>query len=127
MDGRSMRCEEVRSLLPQYVGEGEDYPRAVQAHLATCTVCALEEARYKGLLAAVRELRDEGEVPVGFADRALETLRREIAWRRRVRRVRNDPRARAAAVGLGGAVVGAAAIAYLLRRGVRRRAGLRAA
>lgn len=122
MDVRSMRCEEARSLLPEYVGEDEAYPRPLQAHLTTCTACALEDSRYTGLLQMVRGQRDPGELtPAGFAERTLERLERELAWRIRVRRLAHDPRARAAAVGLGGAVVGAAAIALILRRNARRR------
>ena len=122
MDVRSMRCEEVRALLPEYVGEDEVYPRPIQAHLATCTACALEESRYAGLLQTVRGLRDHGELtPAGFAERALQRLDRELAWRRRVRRLTRDPRARVAAVGIGGVVVGAAAIALLVRRRAFRR------
>jgi hypothetical protein len=127
MDVRSMRCEEVRTLLPEYVGEEEVYPRSIQAHLATCTACALEESRYSGLLRAVRGLRDQVELtPAGFAERTLQRLERELAWRMRVRRLARDPRARVAAAGIGGVVVGAAAIALLLRRN-RRRAALRVA
>lgn len=125
MDARSMRCEEVRALLPEYVGE-EDYPRPLQAHLAACTGCAVEESRYAGLLGMVRDLREASELtPAGFAERAFARLERELAWRIRVRRVAHDPRARVAAVGLGGALVGAAAIAFVLR--ARRRAAVRAA
>lgn len=127
MDARSMRCEEIRLLLPEYVGE-DDYPRPLQAHLAACTGCAVEESRYAGLLGMVRDLGDASELtPAGFAERALARLERELAWRIRARRVAHDPRARAAAVGLGGALVGAAAIALVLRRNARRRAAVPAA
>jgi hypothetical protein len=122
MEERTMRCEQVRALLPEYAGEPEPYPRPVQAHLTVCSGCALEESRYRGLLEVVADLRDEdAPVPAGFSARVAEMLARpELAWRGRVRRLRHDRRTRYAAAGLGGAVVGAAAIALILRRGTRR-------
>jgi len=118
----NMRCEEVVALLPGYAGEEEPYPHGLEVHLATCRSCATEDARYREVLSGVRALRDLGrQAPDGLALRVTErTARPDVAWRGHARRLRRDPRTRYAAVGIGGAVVGAAAIAFLVRRSSRR-------
>lgn len=117
-----MRCEEVQARLPEYAGEGEPYPHEMEVHLATCRECAVEDGRYRDVVAAVRELRGVWEeLPEGFTEHVMMSLARPgVIWGGRVRRLASDPRTRYAAASLGGAVVGAAAIALLLRRGVRR-------
>lgn len=118
----SMRCDEVVALLPGYAGEEEPYPHGLEVHLATCRSCATEDARYREVLSGVRALRDSGQkTPDGLALRVAERAGRpDVAWRGHARRLRHDPRTRYAAVGIGGAVVGAAAIAFLVRRSSRR-------
>lgn len=118
----SMRCDEAEALLPVYAGEDEPYPHGLEVHLATCRSCATEDARYREVLREVRSLREAGEsLPDGLALRVAERAARlDVAWRGYARRVTHDPRARYAAAGIGGAVVGAAAIAFLLRRSGRR-------
>lgn len=118
----SMRCDEVVALLPVYAGEEEPYPHGLEVHLATCRSCATEDAHYREVLGDVRRLRDAGEpVPEGLALRVAERAARlDVAWRVYARRLTHDPRSRYTAVGIGGAVVGAAAIAFLLRRSSRR-------
>lgn len=122
MEPRGMRCEEARGLLPKYVGEGEPYPHELEVHLATCRGCAREEGRYRRVLSMVESLRDVTEPPpAGLAESVMMLLsRRDVVWRGRVRRVAYDPRARYAAVSLGGAMVGAAALALLRWRQGRR-------
>lgn len=118
----SMRCDEVVAVLPAFAGEEAPYPHALEVHLQICRACATEEIRYRELLGVVRGLRDAGEpAPEGLVVRVGErTGRLDVAWRGYARRLSNDPRSRYAAAGIGGAVVGAAAIAFLLRRGSRR-------
>lgn len=117
-----MRCDEVVALLPAYAGEEEPYPHGLEVHLATCRPCAAEDGRYREILGEVRTLRDQGPpAPDGLFLRIAErTGRLDMAWRGYARRVTRDPRSRYAAVGIGGAFVGAAAIVFLLRRATRR-------
>jgi hypothetical protein len=75
------------------------------------------------LAAALSALRaEEVPAPDGFAGRLAAGLTRELRWRRPVRRAVHDPRTRYAALSLGGAILGAAAVALLWRRNVRRQA-----
>jgi anti-sigma factor RsiW len=121
MERNVMRCEEVRRLLPEFAGEDELHPREVEVHLATCGGCAAEEARYRGVISALISTKlDTEPLPPGFADEVvLQLARPRLVLRGRVRRLAHDPRARYTAASLGGAVVGATAIAILLRRGRR--------
>lgn len=76
------------------------------------------------LAAVLGSFRDETEPPpIGFAERLVDRMRRELWWRYPVRRLAHDRRTRYAAVSLGGALVGAAAIALLWRHAVRRAVG----
>lgn len=119
----SMRCDEVRAVLPAYAGEDDPYPHDLEVHLQVCRGCATEETRYREMLGVVRGLRDEGELaPEELSARvAQRAARPDVAWRGYARRVTNDPTSRYAAVGIGGALVGAAAaVAFLVRRSARR-------
>lgn len=118
----NMRCDEAVALLPAYAGEEAPHPHGLEVHLQTCRSCATEEMRYRELLETVRGLRDAGEPPPErLALRVAERAERlDVAWRGYARRLTHGSRSRYAAVGIGGAVVGAAAIAFLLRRGTRR-------
>lgn len=122
MERSTMRCEDVRQLLPEFTGEGEPYPPEVEVHLATCRGCASEESRYRGVVTVLASMRHDYEpLPPRFAEDVLLQLERpRLVLRGRVRRLSHDRRARYAAASLGGAVVGATAIAILLRRGERR-------
>lgn len=73
--------------------------------------------------AALSALRAEEILPPeGFVGRLAGGLARELRWRRPVRRVMHDQRTRYAAVSLGGAILGATAVALLWRRNARRQA-----
>ncbi|HEX6262624.1 MAG TPA: hypothetical protein VF097_07245 [Actinomycetota bacterium] len=119
-----MRCDEVVAVLPAFAGEEAPYPHDLEVHLQTCRGCADEEIRYRELLGIVRGLRDAGEpAPPGLALRvSRRAARLDVAWRGYARRLTRTPRSRYAAAGIGGAVVGATAIALILRRGARRAA-----
>jgi hypothetical protein len=76
-----------------------------------------EDTELAAILASIRD--DVEEPPLGFAERLRERVRRELWWRARVRRLAHDPRTPYAAASLGGAIVGAAAIAVLWWRARR--------
>jgi hypothetical protein len=84
-----------------------------------------EDAGDVELVAALAGLRhDDIEPPAGFAERLSEFVGRELRWRLPVRRLVNDRRAQYAAVSLGGALLGAAAIALLWKRDAKRQQAL---
>jgi anti-sigma factor RsiW len=101
----------------------------VDVHLATCPECATELARYREVIAAVGALGETLEAaPAGLPDRVVaHVLASESRWTGRARRVVGDRRVHVAAASLGGALVGAGAIALLWRRGGRRPVGVRTA
>jgi anti-sigma factor RsiW len=115
-----MRCEEVRSLLPE-VAEG--VPREageVEEHLATCQSCSAELARYRSVILQLATLREAlADPPEGFLARALAQIP-ERNWRAFAQRVASDERLHRAVFSLGGAVVGATAIGLLWWRIARR-------
>jgi anti-sigma factor RsiW len=94
----------------------------VEVHLATCPECAGEAARYREVMAAVGSLRSVVEpVPDGLVDRVTAlTLGPGSSWRDGLVRVLHDRRAHVAAASVGGALVGAGAIALLWWRTGRR-------
>jgi anti-sigma factor RsiW len=98
--------------------EREDF----EVHLATCSECAGELARYREIVSAVGALRDDViEPPPGFVARVVATAERpRLRWRADLRRYAHDRRIHVAAASLGGAVVGAGAIALLWWRLTRR-------
>jgi anti-sigma factor RsiW len=98
--------------------EREDF----EVHLATCSECAGELARYREIVSAVGALRDDViEPPPGFVARVVATAERPgLRWRADLRRYAHDRRIHVAAASLGGAVVGAGAIALLWWRLARR-------
>jgi hypothetical protein len=91
-------------------------------HLATCAECSGELARYREVLSATASLRDqEVEPPAGFVARVVATAERPgRRWRSDIRRYAHDRRVHVAAASIGGAVVGAGAIALLWWRLARR-------
>ena len=119
-----MTCQTARALLPEYAGG--DLPGAgdLEVHLAACSNCSSELARYREVAQAVAALRLDLDTPSElFVPRLLSQL---PAHRIRddLRRIAQDhPRAQVAAVSLGGAALGAAAIALLWWRAARRTLG----
>src|SRR3972149_6995346 len=63
MGGSTVRCEEVRGLLPEHVDGELHVAGEVEAHLASCATCSAELAAYRGMLADLAGLRDLGEEP----------------------------------------------------------------
>ena len=63
MGGSTVRCEEVRELLPEHVDGELHVAGEVEAHLASCAACSAELAAYRGMLADLAGLRDLGEEP----------------------------------------------------------------
>jgi hypothetical protein len=98
--------------------EREDF----EVHLATCAECAGELARYREVLSAAGALQDRTvEPPAGFVARVVSTAERPgLRWRADLRRYAHDRRVHVAAASIGGAVVGAGAIALLWWRLARR-------
>jgi anti-sigma factor RsiW len=95
---------------------------AMEVHLATCSECAGELARYREVISAVGSLgRSLENPPADLPDRVLaHVLEAEPRWIGRARRVIHDRRVHVAAASLGGALVGAGAIVLLRRRAARR-------
>jgi anti-sigma factor RsiW len=95
---------------------------AIEVHLATCSACAEELARYREVISAMDSLGDSLETPPpDLPDRVVaHVLEAEPRWRERARRVMYDRRVYVAAASLGGALVGAGAIALLWWRNARR-------
>jgi anti-sigma factor RsiW len=93
-----------------------------EVHLATCPDCAAELARYREVIASVGTFGETLDpAPVGLPDRVIAHVRAaEPPWIGRARRVVRDRRVHVAAASLGGALVGAGAIALLWRRAARR-------
>jgi hypothetical protein len=108
-----MRCEQVRSLLPELAEGGLHAVGPVEVHIAGCARCSREMARYRVLLLQLQSLRDAAvEPPPELLERLLETVP-EAARLRLLRRMATDDRVQHAAFSLGGAVVGATAIGLL--------------
>jgi len=112
-----MTCEEVRELLPAYVDRDLHAVGPVEVHLGTCESCRAELARYRDLLASLASMRDTGEEPgPEFLDRMLELIPPVFADQGR--------KLRYALASIGGAAVGATALAILwwriAHRGVQR-------
>jgi hypothetical protein len=108
-----MRCEEVRVLLPELAEGGLRPAGEVEVHLAGCPSCSGELQRYRAVileLAALREALDDPSA--GFLGRILAQIP-DSQWRVLVHRVAADEALHYAAFSVGGAVVGATAIALL--------------
>ena len=115
-----MRCGEIRQLMPE-LSEGELHEAGdVEAHLAGCAACSLELARYRTVVMELTALRDVlVEPPAGFLGRVLADVP-DRQWRALIHRVASDDRLQHAVFSLGGAAVGATAIALLWWRAARR-------
>ncbi len=122
-----MKCEEVRPRLPE-LAEGIPADPEVERHLATCSTCPVELEGYRSIVAHMGVLRDVvTEPPPGFLERMIAEVP-YMSRRSVLKRVTSDERFQYAALSLGGALVGAAAIGLLWRRSARRSvAGARAA
>ncbi len=58
-----MNCEEVRELLPSYVDDDLHQVGAVEVHLASCAGCSADLAVYREMMSALVDLRDVGVEP----------------------------------------------------------------
>jgi hypothetical protein len=98
--------------------EVEDF----EVHLATCPQCAGELARYREVAAAVGALGGAYELlPLGFAERVLARVGSPaVLWRSRAVDLVHDRRMHVAAASLGGALVGATAMAIVWWRLAKR-------
>jgi len=99
-------------------------PEDLEVHLATCPECSRDLARYREVLTALASLRDDLEVaPLRLPERVVATALNPVArLRQSAVRLVGDRRVHVAAASLGGAVVGAGAIALLWWRIARRAA-----
>ena len=97
----------------------------LEVHLATCPECSGELARYREVLTALSSLRHELEMePSGLAERVVATVLSPTArLRAAVTSAAHDRRLHVAVASLGGAVLGAGAIALLWWRVARRALG----
>jgi len=106
-----LRCEEVRELLPAYVDHDLHPAGEIEVHLASCPGCSAELASYRRLMSDLEGLRDRGEEP------SPELLQRVVALipaPSLVARVMETVQDHKLAVAsLGGAAVGATAIAIV--------------
>jgi hypothetical protein len=132
-----VRCEEVRELLPELAEPGPRPAGPVEAHLAACPNCSAGLTVYHDLLTSLADAREmDLEPPAEYLDRTLRAVRFGI-WTSRVpsiadvRRVpgrvgatlARAPGAGYALASLGGAAVGATAIALVWWRVARRAVG----
>lgn len=115
-----MKCEKVRPLLPELAEGNIRKAGEVERHLASCAECTAELGRYRMVVLEMAALRDVlAEASPGFLARVLADIP-EKSWRTTAHRVASNDRVQYAAFSLGGAVVGAGAIALLWRRAARR-------
>jgi putative zinc finger protein len=115
-----MRCEQVRPLLPELAEGNLREAGEMERHIASCARCSAELGRYRTVVLELAGLREVlSEPSPGFVERVLSEIP-ERNWRMLVNRAASDERLHYAALSLGGAVVGATAIALLWRRAGRR-------
>jgi hypothetical protein len=115
-----MRCEDVRSRLPELAEGALREAGAVEEHLVGCAACSAELRRYRALILELAALREVLlEPPEGLLGRLLAEVP-EDHHRRFLERVAGDERLHRAAFSLGGVVVGATAIGLLWWRTNRR-------
>ena len=117
----SVRCEDIRELLPEYADRSLHATGAVEAHLATCEACTAELASYRRMVASLSEMRAVDEpVPAGYLERTLALVpgepHRMPEWREMPERVIAAVRRRPAVASLTGAAIGAAAIGLIAWR-----------
>jgi anti-sigma factor RsiW len=115
-----MKCEEVRPLLPELAEGNLREAGEVERHLGSCAGCSTELSRYRAVIMEMAALREVLSEPApGFLERVLSEIP-ERNWRSTLHRVASDQRVHIAAVSLGGAVLGAAAIGLVWWRVARR-------
>jgi anti-sigma factor RsiW len=122
-----MTCEEVRALLPAYLDRDLHSVGEIEVHLASCERCSAELASYRALLVELRELRERGEEPDPLVlQRTLAMVPSPTVARRMIGSVQAHPVVYAVA-SIGGAAVGATALAVAVsrRRANRAAAGSR--
>jgi len=137
MTRERVSCEEVRELLPEYAEPGLRPAGTVEMHIATCAGCAAQLASYRSLLTSLAQMRSvEVEPGPAFLEDTLRAVRVE-AVRSRIPNLGDVRRAgarvtsalrghgtgvRYALASLGGAALGATAIAIvwwsIARRGL---------
>lgn len=117
-----MKCEEARALFPEHSGGDLEESGDLEVHLATCTTCSAELARYREVLGGVRLLaNDLEETPAGFTERVmLKVGEPRVPTVAALRRLAEDRRVKYTLASLVGAVVGAVAVGLLWRRSGRR-------
>ena len=117
-----MKCAEIKELLPAYASDQQP-TLAVRRHLATCSGCRAELARYRELAASLPDLTTAvAEVPSDLT-RALMSIPQEARVLARVREratTARDHVARNRAAYVGGAVAVAGALGATLWRTRRR-------
>ena len=110
---KPVRCDEVRQDLAAYV-DGELHPAGdFEVHLASCAGCSAELSVYRDLLSSLEGLRDDELDPSeGLLPRLIELI---PPWtvRRRVLGVAQERRLMVALALLGGAALGATALALV--------------
>jgi len=116
MGGSTVRCEEVRELLPEHVDGELHVAGEVETHLASCAACGAELAAYRGMLADLAGLRDLGEEPhPELVHRMLATIPTPTILHRLIGPFRARP-VLVAVASLGGVVVATAVALRWLRR-----------
>ncbi len=111
-----MTCEEVRALLPAYLDRDLHPVGEVEVHLASCEACSAELVFYRALLVELRDQRDRGEEPDPlFLQRTLAMVTSPTVARRMIGSVQAHPVVYAVA-SIGGAAIGATAIAIAVSR-----------
>jgi Putative zinc-finger len=115
-----MRCEEIRPLLPELAEGNLREAGEVERHLASCAGCSADLGRYRTLLMEMSSLREVVAEPrPEFLQRVLSSIPGR-GWWTKLHRVASDERVHVAAVSVGGAVLGAAAVGLLWWRSARR-------
>ena len=127
MTSERVSCEWVRELLPEHAEPGLRPAGPVEVHLAGCSGCRGELAQYRMLLSSLADVRlQDLEPPPAFLEETLRAVRLE-AVRRRIPNLaeirnagsrvasslRDRGTVRYALVSIGGAAVGATAIAIV--------------
>ena len=74
----TMTCEEIREMLPAYAERGAA-TLAVRRHLARCTDCRTELARYTAISSSLSDLRHAVAEPPASVLRAIEAIPTETS------------------------------------------------
>src|SRR3989442_10261480 len=111
----TMRCEDVRELLPEYVDAELHEVGEVELHLASCADCTALLASYASMLA---ELEALPETDPAASPALVERVLSQTPEQTIVERIRGSVRDHRAAyvAGIGGAAIAAAIVALAIRR-----------